>query len=75
MPVISCTDLSCDTGYIAEANGFGYYVPSNDVIAFTNAVDRMLASDMMSMGEKGYQFCLNNYSIGNTYDAIVSKIK
>ncbi|MEE0235973.1 MAG: glycosyltransferase family 4 protein [Bacteroidales bacterium] len=75
MPVISCTDLSCDTGYIAEVNGFGYYTPSNDVIAFTNAVDRMLASDMMLMGEKGYRFCLDNYSIANTYDAIVSKIQ
>ena len=75
MPVISCTDSNCDTGSIAEANGFGYYVPSNDIIAFTNAVDRMLASDMITMGEKGYQFCLNNFTIDNTYDAIVSKIQ
>lgn len=74
MPIISCSDPNCDAGYIAEVNGFGYYVPSNDVNAFTDAVDKMLASDIISMGEKGYQFCLNNFSIDNTYDAIVSKI-
>lgn len=75
MPVISCTDPNCDTGYIAEANDFGYYVPSNDVDAFTNAVDKMLASDMVYMGEKGYQFYIDNYSISNTYDVIVSKLQ
>ena len=71
MPIISCTDPNCDTGYIAESNGFGYYTPSNDVNAFTMVVDEMLNSDITAMGEKGYQFLKNNYLIDSTYNQIM----
>lgn len=71
MPVIACTDPNCDTGSIAEANGFGLYAPSNSVAAFTQAVDKMLASDMVAMGEKGYQFLKENYLIEHTYNQIM----
>lgn len=71
MPVIACTDPNCDTGYIAETNGFGFYVPSNNVEAFTLSVNRILASDMTAMGENGYQFLKNNYLIENTYSQIM----
>lgn len=71
MPVIACTDPNCDTGTIAEDNGFGFYVPSNDVAAFTKVVDRMLASDIKTMGEKGYQFLKENYLIEHTYNQIM----
>ena len=71
MPVISCTDPNCDTGYIAQENGFGFYAPSNDVAAFTHAVDKMLASDITDMGEKGYQFLKENYLIEHTYNQIL----
>lgn len=71
MPVIACTDPNCDTGSIAEANGFGYYAPSNDVNAFTKAVDRMLACDIIDMGNKGYQFLKENYLVEHTYNQIM----
>lgn len=71
MPVIACTDPNCDTGSIAEANDFGYYAPSNDVYAFTKAVDKMLASDITDMGNKGYQFLKENYLVGHTYNQIM----
>lgn len=71
MPVIACTDPNCDTGSIAEENGFGFYAPSNDVAAFTKAVDKMLVSDMVAMGEKGYQFLKNNYLVEHTYNKIM----
>ena len=71
MPVISCTDPNCDTGSIAQENGFGFYAPSNDVAAFTQAVDKMLASDIPAMGEKGYQFLKDNYLVEHTYNQIL----
>lgn len=74
MPVIACTDPNCDTGSIAQENGFGIYAPSNDVTAFTLAVDKMLASDMDAMGEKGYQFLKENYLIDHTYNQIIKHI-
>ena len=70
-PVIAATDPNCDTGNIAEQNGYGYWCPSNNVNAFTQCVDKMLASDLSQMGENGYQFYLNNYTVDHTYNAIM----
>ena len=74
MPVIACTDPNCDAGAIAEENGFGMYVPSNDVKAFTAAVDRMLMADIKAMGERGYQFLKDNYLVEHTYKAIMKHV-
>ncbi len=71
-PIIAATDPNCDTGSIAEANGYGYWCPSNDVKAFTECVDKMLKSDLAQMGENGYQFYLNNYTVEHTYNAIMN---
>lgn len=70
-PIITATDPSCDMGSIAEQNGYGYWCPSNDVKAFTQCVDKMFASDLSQMGENGYQFYLNNYTVDHTYNAIM----
>ena len=74
-PIIACTDPNCDTGTIAEANGYGFWCPSNSVEAFTKAVDKMLASDIHQMGENGYKFFLENYTVQNTYDTIMKRFK
>ena len=73
-PIIACTDPNCDTGTIAEANGYGFWCPSNSVEAFTKAVDKMLASDIRQMGENGYKFFLENYTVQNTYDTIIKHV-
>lgn len=70
-PIIAATDPNCDAGSIAETNGYGLWCPSNDVKAFTQCVDKMLASDLSQMGENGYQFYLNNYTVEHTYNAIM----
>ena len=71
-PIIAATDLVSDIGTIAEANGYGYWCPSNDVSAFTKSVDRMLSSDLVKMGELGYQYYLNHYTVEHTYKSIIS---
>lgn len=71
-PIIAATDPNCDTGSIAEQNGYGYWCPSNDVGAFTQSVGKMLQSNLAQMGENGYSFYLNNYTIDNTYSAIIN---
>lgn len=74
-PVIAATDPNCDTGTLAEANGYGFYSPSNSVSSFVEAVEKMLASDIRQMGENGYQYYLNNYTVEHTYQAIVKHLK
>lgn len=74
MPVICATDPNCDMGTIAEDNHFGYYVSSNSVDAFTASVDKMLASDMERMGERGYEYLKATYSVDNTYNSIIKHL-
>lgn len=73
-PIIAATDPNCDTGSLAEENGYGFYCPSNSVQAFVEAVDKMLASDIKQLGENGYQFFLHNYTTAHTYQAIVKHL-
>lgn len=70
-PIVAATDLNCDTGSIAEENGYGYWCPSNDVSAFTQIVDKMLKAGIAQMGDAGFKFFLKNYTVDNTYQAII----
>lgn len=70
-PIIACTDPNCDTGALAEQNGYGFYCPSNSVEAFVTTINRMLAADIKQMGEIGYRFFLENYTTEHTFGAIM----
>lgn len=70
-PILACTDPNCDTGSMAVNNGYGMWAPSNNVESFTAKVNDMLNADIKQMGEKGYEFYLNNYTEKHTYDAIM----
>lgn len=70
-PIIAATDPNSDTGTLAEQNSYGVWCPSNSVEAFTEAVNKMLKSDLKQMGENGYKFYLNHYTVNHTYSAIM----
>lgn len=72
MPIIAATDPNCDTGKIAEENGYGYWCESNSVEDFSATVDKMINSDRKAMGEMGYKYLCENYLVQNTYDAIMN---
>lgn len=74
-PIIAATDPNCDMGTIAEANGYGFWCPSNDVNAFTASIDRMLHANMVEMGEVGYQYYRGNYTADHTYKAIINHFR
>lgn len=71
MPVICCTDRNTDIGSIAEKNGYGYWCESVKPEDFTVLVDKMLQSDRKEMGDRGYEFLKQNYTVQNTYDVIM----
>lgn len=73
-PIIAATDPNCDTGSIAESNGYGYWCPSNDVEAFSKCVDKMISSNIEEMGNAGYRYFLNHYTVDQTYNTIVNHI-
>lgn len=71
MPVICATDVNTDMGPLAEQNGYGYWCESVNPAAFTALVDKMLQTDMIAMGENGYQFLCANYLVEHTYQTIM----
>lgn len=75
MPILCATDVNTDVGKIAEENGYGYWCESVKPEDFTTLVDKMLASDMKAMGERGYEFLKNNYLVEHTYNAIMKHLK
>lgn len=73
MPVIAATDINTDIGSIAQENGYGYGCESVKPEDFTDCVNKLVNNPSMIklMGERGYQFLLNNYQIGHTYNVIM----
>ncbi len=71
MPVLCATDPNTDMGRIAEENGYGFWCESVRPEDFTALVDKMLAADRKEMGEKGYEFLRKNYTVENTYNAVI----
>lgn len=74
MPVICATDKNTDIGRTVEENGFGLWCESVNTDDFVHCVDEMLKTDFQAMGEKGYQFLKENYTIEHTYSAIIKHV-
>ena len=77
MPIIDATDINTDIGTIAEKNGYGYCCESKYVESFTACVNKYITTPdtIRKMGERGYQFLLDNYQVDSTYQKIISHIK
>ena len=77
MPIIAATDINTDIGTIAEKNGYGYCCESKYVESFTACVNKYITTPdtIRKMGERGYQFLLDNYQVYSTYQKIISHIK
>lgn len=75
MPVLCATDPYTDIGKIAEDNGYGFWCESNSVGEFTIILDKMIHSDRLVMGKKGYDFLKENYLVEKTYNAIMRHLE
>lgn len=70
MPVLACTDPNTDIGQVIETGEFGWWCESNDVAAFTKAINKIIASDIKSYGKRAYDYLCNNYSSKQSYQTI-----
>lgn len=76
MPILAATDLRTDIGRLAEANGYGLWCESGDIAAFNRCLDRLLNQDTIrEMGERGYEFLVENYQVSVSYQTIMKHIK
>ncbi len=74
MPVIACTDPNTDIGKVVSENGFGWWCESNDAEKFADIIDVSLGSDLKSMGEAGYEFLKENYTVSKSYATIMRRM-
>lgn len=70
MPVLLATDLNTDMGYIAEKEGFGLWCESGDLDIFMQNMNKMTSESITSMGKKGYDYLLKNYTVDKVVDII-----
>ncbi|MBO5851487.1 MAG: glycosyltransferase family 4 protein [Clostridia bacterium] len=75
LPVLACTDVNTDVGKFIVSKGFGWWCQSNDVVAFENCVNDVLNSDLKAMGIVANNCLLNEFSVKNGYDLIISGCK
>jgi len=74
MPVIACTDPNTDIGRVIEAGGFGWWCESNDPALFTACVDKALSDPLSELGEKGYAYLKENYTVEQSYRIIMERL-
>ncbi len=74
MPVLACTDPNTDMGKIITENGFGWWCESNDADKFSELVDSALKADLKSMGENGYKYLEENYTVEKAYKIICDRM-
>lgn len=77
LPLLICTDRKTDLGKIAEANNFGKWCQSDDTFQFKKLVDFYVENPDIrrKMGEHGYNFLVQNYSVKRAYDSIMLSLK
>lgn len=63
LPVLCCTDPNTDIGKVCQAGGFGWGCESNDPAAFGELVQKALSSDLQAMGEVGYTYLNEHYTV------------
>jgi glycosyltransferase involved in cell wall biosynthesis len=69
MPVIASTDRSTDIGKIITENGFGLWSESGDLKSLILNVDYLTnnKSEIDVMGNNGFKFMMNNYTVSASY--------
>lgn len=72
-PIIAATDPNSDIGKIAVDNNYGFYCESNNIINFNEIIHYCIQNEneLQIMGENGYQFLKDNYSVENSYKKII----
>lgn len=74
MPIIAATDPNTDIGKIAQENGYGFWSISGDLEGINKHITDLADNNDLAkqMGENGYRFLKDNYTVDHTYKIIMS---
>ncbi len=72
-PVICATDSNTDIGSIAVDNGYGWWLRNGNLLHFNSLIDKICHGEfpLEKMGNAGYNFLLNNYTVQHCYKIIM----
>ncbi|MEI7502563.1 MAG: glycosyltransferase family 4 protein [Paludibacter sp.] len=76
MPIITATDSITDIGTEAELNGYGFYC-ENGNLELINTHIKLLTENqklVQTMGEKGHQYLLENFTVEKSYSIIMNQL-
>ncbi len=71
LPVLCCTDPNTDIGKVCVEGGFGWSCESNDVKAFSDTVDAALQANLAAMGNAGFSYLREHYTVQGAYEIIM----
>ncbi len=76
MPVIAASDPNTDVGSIAEENGFGFKTLHGNIEEINLAIKSLTEDEptRIRMGERGYQYLIDNYLVDHSYSKIITKV-
>ena len=70
--MLICTDKNTDIGRIAEENEFGLSSVSDNTEGFAENVNKLTNGELRAkLGENGYKFLTENYTVENSYKIIM----
>ena len=72
MPVLAVTDPNTDIGKVIVDGGFGWWCESNQIKLFDKMLNRICQSDLEEMGQKGYAYLTEYYSVEKSFQMIIS---
>ena len=72
LSVLACTDPNTDIGQVITAGGFGWWCESNSTDAFVECVNKACEADLTPMGENGYAYLEEHYSVAKSSELILS---
>lgn len=75
IPVLAVTDLSTDIGKVIVEGGFGWWCESNSVRDFENMVAEVCRADKNAMGDKGWVYLQENYTVEKGYRIIMKHLE
>ena len=74
IPVLAATDPNSDINQAIQDGDFGWWCESNDVQAFLALVKKAVASDAKKLGENGFEYLCEHFTVERQYQIIVNQL-
>lgn len=75
LPVLACTDPNTDIGKVIVDGGFGWWCESNNEENFRRIANKALTTDTTTMGNLGYRYLEEYYTVRSSYSTIMKRLR